>query len=704
MRTINGVKTRERFYAEVVSVGLLTTLLVAACCGGGSSGSLPPPPPPAISLSLSPASPQTIDSAQTVNITVTVTNDTANRGVTWSVTGAGTLSSQTPTSVTYNAPDATITPASETGTVTATSVADPSKYASLTITVNQPPTIKTEYLPGGTTGTNYSQSLVESGGTSPFTWSVLAGGLPPGIVLSPGSGMITGTPLEGGTWYLEFQVMDAVGVSATTDGFIISIPISSTAPPGNPVPLINQPLLPDAISPGSAGLNLTVNGTGFVSGATVDFNGTPLQTTFVSSQQLQAAVPASDIASAATASVTVVNPSPGGGISNVIFLPIATPEATVRFVNASGSPISVGASSDPRSIAVADFNGDGKPDLAVANFDANNISVLLGNGDGTFAPASNSPIALQNPPYYQPYSPSPIWVTVGDFNNSGKPGLAIVDHQQDNVYIFLGNGDGTFTPSTASVETQGVNPTTVAVGDFTGSGNLGLAASATELVNLAFFQGFGDGAFNFISGPPPQTGSPDAIAVGDFNKDGKLDLAFGDGSVTSELSKNVNVLLGNGDATFSQAPGSPIILAACTSSPAGEAAVAVGDFNGDGKLDLALASAGDNCVTILLGNGDGTFTQAAGSPFTVGNQPSAIAIGDFDGDGKLDLAVTNQADNTVTILLGNGDGTFTQATGSPFAVGNGPTSIAVGDFNGSGRLGLAVTNGLDGTISILIQN
>jgi hypothetical protein len=100
----------------------------------------------------------------------------------------------------------------------------------------------------------------------------------------------------------------------------------------------------------------------------------------------------------------------------------------------------------------------------------------------------------------------------------------------------------------------------------------------------------------------------------------------------------------------------------------------------------------DNTVSILLGNGDGTFVQAAGSPIPVGKTPIAIALGDFTGSGKLSLAVANYGDNTLTLLLGNGDGTFTQAPGSPIPTGKSPAALAVGDFNGSGRLGLAVSN------------
>jgi hypothetical protein len=175
------------------------------------------------------------------------------------------------------------------------------------------------------------------------------------------------------------------------------------------------------------------------------------------------------------------------------------------------------------------------------------------------------------------------------------------------------------------------------------------------------------------------------VAVGDFNGDGLLDLAVADYG-----SNSVSVLLGNGDGSF-QVP----LNFAAGSKPA---SVAVGDFNGDGQLDLAVANyVFGGSVSVLLGNGDGTFQAPLN--FDAGNHPKSVAVGDFNGDGLLDLAVANYGSSNVSVLLGNGDGTFQPARN--VAVGPRATAVAVGDFVGDGVLDLAV---LSGTVRVLLGN
>jgi len=668
----------ETFRLATALTGFLTIAFACSC-----SSSAPP-----ISVQISASATQT-DQGASVSVTATVANDSSSSGVSWSLNGPGSLTGQSNLSVTYVA--GLNGSGAQSASITATSVADKTKTASVNIAINPAPTITTISLPEGSAGTAYSQTVVESGGTPPFAWTIGYGALPNGLSLAASTGAISGTPAEGGTWYFWAQLTDGAGVTTVQPS--LSIEVLPNTPAGNPVPFLNQSLVPDATAPGGPQFTLSVTGTGFLPTSTVDFNGTALATTFVSTRRLTAVMPAANITTAATASITVVNPPPGGGSSNVVYFPVSTPQANVTFSSASGSPISVPVAN---YVAVGDFRGQGKPDLAVA-INGNGAYIYLANGDGTFTQAPGSPITIPRPPWNTGVNAQMVFVAVGDFNNSGKLGLALANFGETNVPILLGNGDGTFTIPTSFVSSGGGNPNSLAVGDFLGNGNLDLAvASAFGGLPLDIVLGCGDGAFN--QGPVSANENAPASAlmpaVGDFNGDGKLDIATTGGGY--DYTENlVTILLGNGDGTFSL-PQSPVF--ATGSNPW---AIVAADFNGDGKLDLAIVNYDGNSLTILLGNGDGTFAPAPGSPITVGLSPIALAVGDFNSDGKADLVVANQTDNTLSILLGNGDGTFTPAASSPFALGTVPSSLAVGDFNSSGRLGIAVTAG--SSVIVLVQ-
>jgi uncharacterized repeat protein (TIGR01451 family) len=181
--------------------------------------------------------------------------------------------------------------------------------------------------------------------------------------------------------------------------------------------------------------------------------------------------------------------------------------------------------------------------------------------------------------------------------------------------------------------------------------------------------------------------NPNAVAVGDFNGDGKADLAIPNGG-----ANNVSILLGNGDGTFAGAVNYGTGL-----SPN---LVAIGDFDGDGKSDLAVVNQNSNTVSILLGNGNGTFAAAVN--YGAGNGPASVAVGDFNGDGNGDLVVANVLGNNVSILLGNGNGTFSAAVN--YATSAGPYSVALGDFNGDGKGDVAVAGNGASSVSILLGN
>jgi len=291
------------------------------------------------------------------------------------------------------------------------------------------------------------------------------------------------------------------------------------------------------------------------------------------------------------------------------------------------------------------------------------------------------------PPVNYPAGMQPSSVAVGDFANTGTPDLAVTNLFTNNVSVFLGNSDGTFQP--AVNYPVGMNPRFIAMADLTRSGIADLLVvnhvGSFSTGSVSVLRGNGDGTFqpsvNYAVGTGPAT-----LAVGDFNNDGVPDLV-----VTNINSSNVSILLGNGDGTFQPAFNVPV--------GATPESVKVTDLNGDGNADLVVTNRTSNMVSVLLGNGDGTFRPPVS--YGTGTEPFSLVVADFLGDGNFDLAIANRFSNNVSVLLGNGDGTFQPAVN--YAAGPSPWSIAAADFDGDGNLDLVVANNA-ARVSVLLGN
>ncbi len=373
----------------------------------------------------------------------------------------------------------------------------------------------------------------------------------------------------------------------------------------------------------------------------------------------------------------------------------------------------------PLAIAVGDFNEDGKADLAVGlertDFpSAGCVIVLLGNGSGSFVPAPGNPT---------PVGLIPVSLVVADFNGDGKQDLAVGNNDNPfdpqalvggGVVVLLGDGNGGFSAVPGTSPARGTSAYSLVAADLNGDGKTDLAglfayqndeapeshppppppATYSGLIGLG--DGLGDLSFGSSFGPM-QGMLVDGIcmAVGDFNGDGRADLAVvvnAYNSLPPSPTPSLWIELGDGTGGFTASPASPFPL---TSLPG---TLAVGDFNGDGKADVAVISS--TSVTMLLGDGRGGFTMGEGSQFDAVSGPVSATALDFNGDSKTDVAFANSGNNNVVVWLGDGSGGFTGV--KTFSVGTGPAGLAAADFNGDGRVDLAAANSGTGNVSVLL--
>jgi uncharacterized repeat protein (TIGR01451 family) len=539
-------------------------------------------------------------------------------------------------------------------------------------------------VPGSTAGGTYTTTLASS---VPGTWTIVGGALPPGVTLNPTTGVVTGTTTTAGTYTFTARFQTATGL---TDYRTVTVTVGGAGASAD-VGVSGSATIETG---GSILYTLTVSNAGPAVATNVVLTDTlPEGTTFVSASTalgtcrhangtLQCSL--GTLASGGTVAVHLrVQPRTAGTHVNraSVATTIADPNAANDVVDTPSvagpvTPCTTVCFSGPSSFIAGphdadfggltgDFNEDGHPDIALGPIDINTLAIMLGNGSGGFGPAT--PIVLPG---------SPEGADIADFNNDGHLDIVVTSPGVAQAWLLLGNGLGGFAaPITITLPFAAENP---AAADFNRDGNADIAfASSDNGSPLAILHGNGNGTFQ---GPVTIGTVADvrSVVTDDFNRDGNPDLAL-------HSTDMVAILFGSGAAGFQP----PVTLTVTGAS----AVLKTGDLTGDTYPDLFVGTAvslgGTGGVLLAASNGSGGFNAPVPVTLNVNEIDESVAFADFDSDGDVDV-VWNRVGGGVGIQLNNGTGVFAAPIYLAMTLGG---AVIPGDFNGDGRPDLAVTAG-----------
>ncbi|CAF1413812.1 unnamed protein product [Adineta steineri] len=336
-------------------------------------------------------------------------------------------------------------------------------------------------------------------------------------------------------------------------------------------------------------------------------------------------------------------------------------------------------------IAIADISNDSWNDIIVANYGSNNVGVFLGYGNGSFSTQMTFSTGTSTAPWS---------VAVGDFDRDGRLDVATANYASNNVGVLYGYGNGTF--GNLKTFSTGFNslPTFVDVGDFNNDNILDIAVSGLNLDQVGILFGYDDGNFASIHPIPQKPGSFSySLAIGDFNEDNRLDFAYADYS-----NNNITIFLASDKIPFG---GQTTYFVGENSSPA---SISVDYFNDDNYLDIAVVNSNTDNLGILFGYGNRSFSNITTYSTGLGSNPTSIAIGDFNNDSRTDIVVANSETNDIIVFTGSVNGSFSSSTPYLMQSGSQPESIVASDFNNDNQLDIVVANFGTNNICVLFGN